>query len=211
MILHKGEVLFRQGEEGPLFRIRSGLFKVVRLQENGEQFLFNILNPGELIPHHSLLTPKEYHGTAIALITSEVEVIPAAQWYAGLEENPPSLPGCRSCAAGQAEGDAAAHRPAYRAHSRPQNRAARAVVRPLCRGHSAGRCADPGRDRAARRPAARNGQPASTEAAISVKKTGPPSWQTRFFIAGKGTARKIHSGPIPAGHPASANTRSCRA
>ncbi|MCY9589226.1 Crp/Fnr family transcriptional regulator [Paenibacillus chitinolyticus] len=88
MILHKGEVLFRQGEQGPLFRIRSGLFKVVRLQENGEQFLFNILNPGELIPHHSLLTPKEYHGTAIALITSEVEVIPAAQWYAGLEENP---------------------------------------------------------------------------------------------------------------------------
>ncbi|MGX4584950.1 Crp/Fnr family transcriptional regulator [Paenibacillus chitinolyticus] len=88
MILHKGEVLFRQGEQGPLFRIRSGLFKVVRLQENGEQFLFNILNPGELIPHHSLLTPKEYHGTAIALITSEVEVIPAVQWYAGLDENP---------------------------------------------------------------------------------------------------------------------------
>jgi CRP/FNR family cyclic AMP-dependent transcriptional regulator len=88
VILHKGEILFRQGETGPLFRIKTGLFKVVRLQETGEEFMFNILVPGEMIPHHSLLSPKEYHGTAIALMTSEVDVIDPKTWYRSLEEQP---------------------------------------------------------------------------------------------------------------------------
>jgi len=30
----------------------------------------------------------EYHGTAIALIDSEVEVLPSADWYRGLQANP---------------------------------------------------------------------------------------------------------------------------
>ena len=68
MILHKGDVLFRQGEDGPLYFIKTGLLKVVRLEEDGTPFLFNIIVPGETIPHHSLISPKEYHGTAIALI-----------------------------------------------------------------------------------------------------------------------------------------------
>ncbi|MFM1652219.1 Crp/Fnr family transcriptional regulator [Brevibacillus sp. B_LB10_24] len=88
MILHKGEVLFRQGENGPLYKVMSGLLKVVRLQEDGMPLLFNLLLPGELIPHHSLITPKEYHGTAIALMTTEVEVIPAEAWYQELDEHP---------------------------------------------------------------------------------------------------------------------------
>jgi len=88
MIFHKGEVLFRQGESGPLFKILSGLFKVVRIQPDGNQFVFNLLVPGEIIPHHSLITPMEYHGTAIALIDSEVEVLPSADWYRGLQEHP---------------------------------------------------------------------------------------------------------------------------
>lgn len=86
--LHKGDILFRQGESGPLFYIRTGLFKVVRLQEDGSPFLFNLLLPGETIPHHSLLSPKEYHGTAIALMSSEVDVIPCDKWYRSLEEDP---------------------------------------------------------------------------------------------------------------------------
>ncbi|WP_139489412.1 Crp/Fnr family transcriptional regulator [Brevibacillus dissolubilis] len=88
MILHRGDVLFRQGESGPLYHVKSGLFKVLRLQEDGSQFLFNIIVPGEYIPHHSLISPKDYHGTAIALMTSEVEVIPGAEWYQRLAENP---------------------------------------------------------------------------------------------------------------------------
>lgn len=88
MILHKGEVLFRQGELGALFRIKKGLFKVVRIHEDGSQFLFNLLYDGEFIPHHSLISPKEYHGTAIALVTSEVERIPKDEWYASLAKNP---------------------------------------------------------------------------------------------------------------------------
>lgn len=88
MILHKGEILFRQGEEGPLYFIKSGLLKVVRLQEDGTPFLFNIIVPGETIPHHSLISPKEYHGTAIALIKTEAETIPSSVWYERLRVNP---------------------------------------------------------------------------------------------------------------------------
>jgi CRP/FNR family cyclic AMP-dependent transcriptional regulator len=88
VILHKGEVLFRQGEHGPLYRLHSGLLKVVRLQEDGTTSVVNLLEPGECFPHHSLLSPKEYFGTAIALVTCEVEVIPADDWYRGLERDP---------------------------------------------------------------------------------------------------------------------------
>lgn len=88
MILHKGEVLFRQGERGPIYRLHDGLLKVMRLQADGTMAVVNLLEPGECFPHHSLLSPKEYFGTAIALVTCEVEVIPADDWYRWLEEDP---------------------------------------------------------------------------------------------------------------------------
>ena len=64
------------------------MFKVTRLHPNGNMVLFNILYPGETVPHHSLISPKETHGTAIALIQSEVEVISADAWYRQLAEDP---------------------------------------------------------------------------------------------------------------------------
>ncbi|MDT3427418.1 CRP-like cAMP-binding protein [Paenibacillus forsythiae] len=89
MILHKGEILFRQGDGcDALYHIKSGLFKVTRLHENGNIVLFNILYPGETVPHHSLISPKETHGTATALMSSEVERIPASEWYRQLREEP---------------------------------------------------------------------------------------------------------------------------
>lgn len=88
MKLHKGEVLFRQGETGSLYHIKSGLLKIVRLHEDGNPVLVNIIVPGETIPHHSLMKPNEYYGTAIALVASEIEPIPTNEWYAGLKANP---------------------------------------------------------------------------------------------------------------------------
>ncbi|AHV98291.1 Crp/Fnr family transcriptional regulator [Paenibacillus sp. 7124] len=89
MILHKGEILFRQGDScHHLYQVKSGLFKVTRLHENGNIVLFNILYPGETVPHHSLISPKDAHGTATALMRSEVESIPASEWYRQLREEP---------------------------------------------------------------------------------------------------------------------------
>ncbi|TXK76090.1 Crp/Fnr family transcriptional regulator [Paenibacillus sp. N3.4] len=88
MKVHKGETLFRQGETGALYRIQSGLLKIVRVHEDGTPTLVNIIVPDETIPHHSLISPSPYYGTAVALITSEVEVLPAASWYRDLDENP---------------------------------------------------------------------------------------------------------------------------
>lgn len=88
MIIHKGEVLFRQGDDDDhLYRIQTGLFKVTRLHPNGKEVLFNVLYPGEIVPHHSLITAKEKHGTATAMVHSEVEVIKGEAWYRQLREN----------------------------------------------------------------------------------------------------------------------------
>ncbi len=51
-------------------------------------FLFNIIVPGETIPHHSLISPKEYHGTAIALMKTEIEPIMSQEWYDKSRKNP---------------------------------------------------------------------------------------------------------------------------
>jgi len=88
MILHKGETLFRQGESGPLYHLKSGLLKIVRFHEDGNSTLVNITVPNETIPHHFLISPNPYYGTAVALVTCDVEMISAAEWYWELEENP---------------------------------------------------------------------------------------------------------------------------
>ncbi|WP_094096094.1 Crp/Fnr family transcriptional regulator [Paenibacillus physcomitrellae] len=88
MQLHKGEILFRQGESGPLFHLKSGMLKIVRVHEDGSEFLVNVIVPGETIPHHSLISPNPYYGTAVALIPCEVERIPSSEWYQQLEQNP---------------------------------------------------------------------------------------------------------------------------
>ncbi|MBJ8191971.1 cyclic nucleotide-binding domain-containing protein, partial [Bacillus cereus] len=64
MILNKGETLFRQGESGPLYHLKSGLLKIVRVHEDGSQILVNVIVPDEIIPHHSLISPNPYYGTA---------------------------------------------------------------------------------------------------------------------------------------------------
>ncbi|BBI36681.1 Crp/Fnr family transcriptional regulator [Cohnella abietis] len=88
MILHKGETLFRQGDSGQLFHLRSGLLKIVRVRPDGSQILVNIIVPDEIIPHHSLISPKPYFGTAVALVTCEVDVLSESDWYQQLEQDP---------------------------------------------------------------------------------------------------------------------------
>ncbi|WP_028608388.1 Crp/Fnr family transcriptional regulator [Paenibacillus harenae] len=88
MLLHKGETLFHQGETGDLFHVKSGLLKIVRVHEDGNPYLVNIIVEGERIPHHSLISPMPYHGTAIALVTCEIERIPPQQWYDDLMSSP---------------------------------------------------------------------------------------------------------------------------
>lgn len=89
MLIHRGEILFSQGETGDfIYTLKFGLLKVVRIMPNGECLLLNVLLPGEVFPHHSLMSSKEYHATVIAVMTSEVERMVADSWYRSLEEDP---------------------------------------------------------------------------------------------------------------------------
>ena len=88
MIVHKGETVFRQGENGPLFRLKSGLLKIVRVHEDGHMIVVNLIVAGEVIPHHSLVSQQPYHGTAVALTTCELDIIPSREWYEDLAAHP---------------------------------------------------------------------------------------------------------------------------
>lgn len=87
MLLHKGEILFRQDELGPLYHLKSGLLKISRLHADGTQTLVNIITPDEIIPHSSLISQNKYHGTAIALVTCEIETILTESWYQSIEQD----------------------------------------------------------------------------------------------------------------------------
>ncbi|MDQ0417492.1 CRP-like cAMP-binding protein [Croceifilum oryzae] len=88
-VLYRGEILFRQEDRGDyLYYLESGLLKVTRMKEDGSTTLLNILVPGETFPHHSLVSPKDYHGTVIALATSEIMKIPADEWYKSIQQDP---------------------------------------------------------------------------------------------------------------------------
>lgn len=86
--LYRGETLFQQEDQGDLYYLESGLLKVVRIKEDGSTSLLNVLVPGETFPHHNLVSPKEYHGTTIALTTCEIIEIPSNQWYESLLQDP---------------------------------------------------------------------------------------------------------------------------
>lgn len=88
MLIHKGETLFHQGETGPLYHVKSGLLKIVRVHEDGNPFLVNIIVPKETIPHHSLISPMAYHGTAVALMTCDIEIVSPQEWYDDINQNP---------------------------------------------------------------------------------------------------------------------------
>lgn len=88
MFIHRGEVLFSQGEGGDLYCLKSGLLKVVRTHPNGDSVLLNLLLPGEVFPHHSLISSHQYYGTVIAMVTCEVERISSSNWYNTLMEKP---------------------------------------------------------------------------------------------------------------------------
>lgn len=47
MRLHKGETLFRQGENGPLYHVKSGMLKILRVHEDGNPCLSTSSFPGK--------------------------------------------------------------------------------------------------------------------------------------------------------------------
>ncbi|WP_025028369.1 Crp/Fnr family transcriptional regulator [Caldalkalibacillus mannanilyticus] len=91
MKLNRGDVLFHQGETGALYQLKEGLIKIIRIKEDGTTTLVNLILPGEIFPHHSLMNRNEYFGTAIVVIPCKVEMIPSDIWYHELESNPERL------------------------------------------------------------------------------------------------------------------------
>lgn len=90
LILHKGRCTIpsRRGRSFILYKNR--LIKSSSARRRRNTIFIQHYRSGETIPHHSLISPKEYHGTAIALIKTEVEPITSSEWYERLQANPES-------------------------------------------------------------------------------------------------------------------------
>ena len=93
------------------------MLKIVRTHEDGNPFLVNIIVPDEMIPHHSLISPMPYHGTAVALVTCEVDQVSPQQWYGELKHNSEKSREVALLPPEQAAYDAAADRPINASHA----------------------------------------------------------------------------------------------
>ncbi len=72
--LSKGESLFRQGEaSNRVYVIKEGCFKLLRLSQDGDETILQIVGPGELIGETALFRPDKIHvATAISLEDAKV-------------------------------------------------------------------------------------------------------------------------------------------
>lgn len=69
----KNQIIFHEGDEPQgLYCISSGSVKLVRVDENGNEFLLKIYTPGQMIGYRALFANENYQASAIA--HSDVEV-----------------------------------------------------------------------------------------------------------------------------------------
>lgn len=86
-----GAFLFRQGDTSiGLFRLASGLLRLVRVTPQGAEVPMHTVRPGELFAEASIFSPA-YHCDALALKDSEVLVYSKTELVRELKTNPEDL------------------------------------------------------------------------------------------------------------------------
>lgn len=71
--LHRGEVLFHQGDPvGAVHLVKEGSFKLVHATEDGREVLLRIAGQGEVLGEEALFQDSNHVGSAVALEESKV-------------------------------------------------------------------------------------------------------------------------------------------
>lgn len=85
----KGEFIFREGDpRTEVYFIVSGLIKIFRISENGEEQIINILHSNEMFPHAGFFEDEPYPATAETLTPVTVLGVPIERFEELLIQRP---------------------------------------------------------------------------------------------------------------------------
>lgn len=83
------ETIFVEGEERThIYVLKTGVILIMKLNEDGEERVINILTEGEIFPHTGFFDERPYPGTAFVKKEAEVLAIPLKAFEKFIEQNP---------------------------------------------------------------------------------------------------------------------------
>ena len=121
--LARGEVLFREGDEGDrLYVVTEGKVKLGRTSADGRENLLAILGPGQMFGELSVFDPGPRSSTATAVTAVELRTLEHDELMRWIEATPRSPAACsrswRVACAGPTTSSPTSSSPTYRAGSR---------------------------------------------------------------------------------------------
>jgi CRP-like cAMP-binding protein len=86
-VLARREMLFHEGDEGgAMYLLAQGTIQLFRTAEDGREVVIRLMKPGEMFAEAVLFERDDYPVSAIALVPSEVFLLPTRQFHCLLEQ-----------------------------------------------------------------------------------------------------------------------------
>ncbi len=86
-VLARREMLFTEGAEGSaMYLLAQGTIQLFRTSEDGREVVIRLMKPGEMFAEAVLFERGDYPVSAIALVPSEVFLLPTRQFHCLLEQ-----------------------------------------------------------------------------------------------------------------------------
>jgi CRP-like cAMP-binding protein len=86
-VLGRREMLFHEGDEGnAMYLLAQGTVQLFRTSEDGREVVIRLMKPGEMFAEAVLFERDDYPVSAIALVPSEVFLLPTRQFNCLLEQ-----------------------------------------------------------------------------------------------------------------------------
>ncbi len=86
-VLGRREMLFSEGDEGSaMYLLAQGTIQLFRTSEDGREVVIRLMKPGEMFAEAVLFERDDYPVSAMALVPSEVFLLPTRQFHCLLEQ-----------------------------------------------------------------------------------------------------------------------------
>jgi CRP-like cAMP-binding protein len=87
-VLARREMLFHEGDEGSaMYLLAQGTIQLFRTSEDGRDVVIRLMKPGEMFAEAVLFERDDYPVSAIALLPSEVFILPTRQFHCLLDQS----------------------------------------------------------------------------------------------------------------------------
>jgi CRP-like cAMP-binding protein len=86
-VLARRDMLFHEGDEGSaMYLLAQGTIQLFRTSEDGREVVIRLMKPGELFAEAVLFERDDYPVSAVALVPSEVFLMPTRQFHCLLDQ-----------------------------------------------------------------------------------------------------------------------------